>query len=252
MYDLPGYVWAMTLGGVIGILLTTSYVLYRGGVEIGLSRTKAIGVGLASYVLLGGWLVASGLLAWSGAYLQGSGDVRPWLGLAAVSVLAGVLLAGRIPLVSRILAHPGTLSLLVLPNVFRIFGSTFLTVMALGHLPAVFALPAGLGDIAAGAAAPFLAWRLARGDRRGAVSFHLFGILDLAVALAIGYLAGLGPVQLIHVAPSTEALGMLPLVLVPTVAVPLIIGLHVLSLTRLHAMARAEVRHASEPLPAAG
>jgi len=56
-------------------------------------------------------------------------------------------------------------------------------VMAQGHLPAAFALPAGLGDIALGVSAPFVARRLAHGTGRiGAVRFNVLGILDLIVA----------------------------------------------------------------------
>jgi hypothetical protein len=155
-----------------------------------------------------------------------------------------VLLATRIPLLSRILAHPKTLALLAIPHTWRIGGITFLTVMALGHLPAVFALPAGLGDIAIGLAAPFIARRLARGDRRGAVRFHVLGIVDLIVALTIGFLAGLGPFRPFEITPTTEALGLLPLVLIPTAAVPLVIALHIVSLRRLRQMARFEVSQA--------
>jgi hypothetical protein len=54
----------------------------------------------------------------------------------------------------------------------------------------------------------------------------------LAVAVTIALLATLGPV---HVTPSTEALTLLPLILVPTVAVPLAVALHVVSLRRLRA-----------------
>ena len=53
----------------------------------------------------------------------------------------------------------------------------FLLTMALGHLPALFALPAGLGDIAAGIAAPLVARRLAQGTgRRAALWFKKPGI----------------------------------------------------------------------------
>jgi hypothetical protein len=244
MYDLPGYVWALVLTTVIGILATTSLVLYLGAIAAGLSRRTGIAVAVAAYVLLGGWLVASGLLARVGVYAGESGLNGPWLVVAFTGFLASVLLATRIPVVSRILAHPKTLQLLTILNTWRIGGITFLIVMALGHLPAVFALPAGLGDIAIGLAAPVIAGRLARGDRRGAVRFHVLGILDLIVALAIGFLAGLGPFQPFQITPTTEPLGLLPLVLIPTVAVPLVIALHIVSLRRLHAMAKSELDHA--------
>jgi hypothetical protein len=125
--------------------------------------------------------------------------------------------------------------------------------MALGRLPAIFALPAGLGDIAAGLAAPLVARRLAQGTgRRRAVWFHLFGILDLVVALGIGFLAGLGPWRPLEVTPSTEALSLLPLVLVPTTAVPLAIALHLVALRRLRAAARPAEDRREQVLAAAG
>jgi hypothetical protein len=66
----------------------------------------------------------------------------------------------------------------------------------------------------------------------------VLGILDLVVALSIGFLAGLGPYRPLDVTPSTEPLALLPLALVPTVAVPLTIALHIMSLRRLHTAAR--------------
>jgi hypothetical protein len=134
-----------------------------------------------------------------------------------------------------------------------VVGVTFLLVMAQGHLPAVFALPAGLGDIAAGLAAPFVARRLAHGGgRTRGVWFNLFGILDLVVALGIGFLAGLGPWRPLEVTPSTEPLSLLPLALVPTVAVPLAIALHLVSLRRLRAAAQPEDHRTGDLLPAGG
>jgi hypothetical protein len=109
----------------------------------------------------------------------------------------------------------------------------FVIVMALGDLPWIFALPAGLGDIAIGLSAPFVARALDRDEAlERAVRFNVLGIVDLVVALTIGFLAGLGPVGL-GVTPTTEPLALLPLALVPTVAVPTALTLHVVSLARL-------------------
>jgi hypothetical protein len=117
-------------------------------------------------------------------------------------------------------------------------GGVFLIAWGLGELPAVFAVPAGLGDIAVGVSAPIVAWRLSRGRRAGAVWFNVLGIVDLAVAVSIGFLAGLGPTALLHVTPSTEAVTTLPLALIPTTAVPLAIGLHLVSLRGLSVRVR--------------
>lgn len=130
----------------------------------------------------------------------------------------------------------------------------FLILLAQGHLPAVFALPAGIGDVAVGMSAPFLARRLARSDLSGAYRFNVLGIADLVVALGIGFLAGLGPIRIFHGAASTVALGQLPLALIPTVAVPTAIALHVASLVQLRrspAARRRPLRFGRQPKAAA-
>ena len=253
MYDLPSYVWALVLAGVIGIPAITCLMLYRGAIAAGLSRRTATTVAGMAAAVLGGWLVASGLVARAGVYHQPSGQAAPWFGAAVAGTLLGLLAATRIPVVARILAAPGSAARLALPHTLRVVGVTFLLVMAQGHLPAVFALPAGLGDIAAGLAAPFVAWRLAHGGgRRRAVWFNLFGLLDLIVALGIGFLAGLGPWRPLEVTPSTEPLSLLPLALVPTVAVPLAIALHLVSLSQLRTAAQPEDDRTGDLLPAGG
>src|SRR5215208_5145519 len=63
MYELPGYVWALVLAGVIGIPAATCAVLYRSAVIAGVSRRAATVVAATTAAGLGGWLVVSGLLA---------------------------------------------------------------------------------------------------------------------------------------------------------------------------------------------
>jgi hypothetical protein len=236
MYELPIYVWALVLVGAIGIPAATAAVLYRGALAAGVGRRAATAVTVTAAAMLGGWLVVSGLLAGAGVYGQDPGDAVPWFLVAVAGTLISLLLATRIPLVSRILADPGTPARLALPHTLRVVGVLFLILMAQGHLPAAFALPAGLGDIAIGVAAPFVARRLARGTgRSGAVRFNVLGILDLIVAGIIGFLL----LGLVEVTPSTAPLTLLPLALVPTAAVPLAVALHIVSLSRLHSAARS-------------
>ncbi len=237
MYDLPTYVWALVLIAAIGFPVATGIVLYRGAVETRIGRGTAIAVSVAAVIVLGGWLVISGLLAGAGVYRQDPGETVPWFLVAVGGTLIALLLATRIPLISRILADPGTPARLALPHSLRVVGVSFLIVMALGHLPAAFAMSAGLGDIAIGVAAPFVALQLARGTgRAGAVVFNVLGILDLVVAGILGFLL----FQLVEVTPSTAPLFVLPLALIPTVAVPLSLALHIVSLRRLRAAAKAE------------
>jgi len=117
---------------------------------------------------------------------------------------------------------------------------TFLIVMALGKLPAVFALPAGLGDIAIGFEAIYVARSLRRGVvGRRAVWFNILGLLDLVVATVIGVTAAPGVAHMLSLSPSTAQIGLLPLVLIPTTVVALAVALHVLSLRRLAVAAQS-------------
>ncbi|MCI0635113.1 MAG: hypothetical protein L0206_14565 [Actinobacteria bacterium] len=241
MYDQPSYVWALVMIGVLGIPAVTSWALFQGAIAAGTRRRTAWLVGGGAAYLFAAWIVASTILASTGVYQGDPGKVAPWFGIAVAGALTAFLMATRIPLVSRILDEPGMLARLAIANVFRVVGVSFLIAMALGDLPWVFALPAGLGDIAAGIAAPFVARKLSRGQGyRDAVRFHWYGIGDLVLALTIGFFAGLGPWLLIDIAPTTEALALLPLALVPTTAVPLTITLHIVSLQRLRAVTRRE------------
>jgi len=182
------------------------------------------------------------VIASSGGYDTPLGQGVPWMPIAVVGSLAVLLALTRVPVVAQALAAPDMLSRLQLPHAFRVAGIVFLIAMALGRLPALFAVPAALGDIATGIAAPMVARRLARGTgRRSALWFTAFGILDLVVALTLGALIRY---QLIDVTPSGHAITELPLVLIPTVAVPLMLALHITSIRALTRPARTAPRAA--------
>jgi hypothetical protein len=235
MYDVPALVWVVVLAGAIGIPAWTCVELYRGAQGAGLGRRPAALVSGGAAVLLGGWLAVSALLADRLVYHQNPGQTKPWLAVALLGVLGTLLAATRIPLVARVLAAPGTTARLILPHTLRLAGASFLIVMALGHLPAIFAVPAGLGDIAIGLAAPPVAGALARGAHRPAFWFNVLGLLDLVVAVGIGVTVGY---RIVEVTPSGEPLSLLPLALIPTTAVPLLLALHIVSLRQLATAAR--------------
>jgi hypothetical protein len=238
MYDPPFYMWAITIAGSAAIAATTCVVLYGGAQKAGLGRGRAALLAGAAAVLLGGWIAASAVIADHGWY--STLGKLPWLPVAAVGFTATLLALSRIPVVTRSLTAPGMASRLLLPHSFRVAGVFFLLYLALGHLPALFALPAGLGDIAAGIAAPFVARRLARGTgQRAATRFNVFGLADLVTALTLGALTGY---QLIHVTPSAAAIGELPLALIPTATVPLLFVLHITSLSTREKATRPALR----------
>jgi hypothetical protein len=110
-----------------------------------------------------------------------------------------------------------------------------------GVLPGVFAWPAGLGDIAIGITAPWVAYTLVHrpGFATGRVFFlwNLLGILDLVVAVSVG---GLSSALAAGVAGevTTGPMAQLPLVLIPANFVPIFVMLHLAALfqARWHAL----------------
>ena len=249
MYDPPGYLWAIIIAGITAIPAATCLALYGGAARAGLGRTRAALLAGGAAVVLGGWFTASAVIAGHGWYHTRLGHGVPWMPVAVVGFFGALLALSRIPVVARALAAPGMESRLELPHAFRVVeGSAFLALMGLGHLPALFALPAGVGDIAAGIAAPLVASRLAHGGGRRAALWHnAFGMTDLVVALTLGTLTGF---QLVNVTPPGTLISELPVALIPTAAVPLLFALHV---TSVRALARAPrtPRPATAPLTAA-
>ncbi|HUH71558.1 MAG TPA: hypothetical protein VLZ05_23355 [Mycobacterium sp.] len=237
MSTLPMYVWAMVLVGLIGTTATICVMLWHGALTAGLGRGTATRVSSAVVICWGTWVLASVLLADADIYRFEPTRPVPWLPVGMVGALAAALLFARIPVVSRILAQLDGLWRLTVPQIFRVVGATFLVVMALGQLPAVFALPAGLGDIAIGVEAVFVACNLRRGVvGQQAVWFNILGLVDLVVALGIGFAAAPNAIRLLLVSPSTQAVSLLPVVLIPTTVVPLAAALHLASLRTLRAV----------------
>ena len=250
MYDPPGYLWVITIAGVVAILAATCVVLYGGAERAGLGRRRAALLAGGAAAVLGGWFTASAVIAGHGWYHTRLGHGVPWMPVAVVGFLGLLLALRQIPVVARALTAPGMLHRLELPHSFRaVDGVAFLLIMASGHLPALFALPAGLGDIAAGIAAPLVAYRLAQGTgRRAALWFNAFGMTDLIVALTLGAVTAY---QLIHLTPSGAPISELPLAVVPTVGVPLLFAIHITSVTGLLRARRTPKPVTAAPLTAA-
>ena len=119
---------------------------------------------------------------------------------------------------------------------WRVLGGGFLMLYAFGHLPGVFAFPAGVGDVAVGLGAPFAAIALARGnlrlDSRKMLSVHISGLLDFAVAVSLGIMARNYIPGLVE-GVTSSAMGELPLVLIPAFGVPSFIILHLIVLVQI-------------------
>jgi hypothetical protein len=231
MYHAPPYIWLFTITEITAFPLATSVVLFGGAQRAGLGRHRAALIAIASVLIFGGWFTASGVIAGHGGYHARLGHGVPWLPVVFIGFVSALLALSRIPVVARAITAPRMVSQLIHPHSFRVAGVVFLLLMIQGHLPALFALPAGLGDIAVGIAAPGVARVLAEGTgRRRAIWFNALGLTDLIVAMILGAVVGY---RLLSITPSGAPISELPLALVPSAAVPLLFTLHVISLVSL-------------------
>src|SRR5690242_13631539 len=109
---------------------------------------------------------------------------------------------------------------------WRFAGLGFLFLYAYKVLPGSFALPAGLGDMAVGFAAPWMILGLARqpdfAASRAFVRWNWLGILDLVVALGLGGSMAMTAPGTISTAP----MATLPLLIVPVFLAPFFMMLH--------------------------
>jgi hypothetical protein len=201
-------------------------VMWRARTSDQTARVAAI-----SGIVLLAWLVGTGILAWRGFYLPPVSGPPP-VGVQLTVALIGMALALMwSPSLRSVLTNQKNLVRL---NVWRLVGAVFVTLMFTDQVPALWALPAGLGDVAIGATAFWVAGRLDEpGGARRAVAFNLLGLLDLVVAVGLGMTVSPGPTQLFQLTPSGEVLTHFPLVLVPTFLVPLAVMVHVVSLRQL-------------------
>ncbi len=119
--------------------------------------------------------------------------------------------------------------ILTATQTWRLIGFTFVLLQARNVLPAIFALPAGYGDMFIGATATLVAWQLATPSHRNSFIFwQLLGITDLVTAVSLGTTARLIDPS----GPSMVAMTVLPLSLFPTFLVPLFTIFHVISIAQ--------------------
>jgi hypothetical protein len=135
--------------------------------------------------------------------------------------------------------------ILTLAQTWRILGVTFVILEARQVLPAIFALPAGYGDIAIGATAWLAALKFANpGHRYSFIVWQALGIVDLIVAVSLGTTARLLSPQ----GSSMVAMTVLPLSLVPTFLVPLFLIFHVICIVQAKAWTASYTRSTATPV----
>ena len=200
-----------------------------------LAPRRRLGLWLAIVVPYTLWLAIIWSVAINGVFRPGS-NTPPLVPLAIfLPVIVGAPILLRSKRIGEVLdAMPA--SWLIGLQVYRVLGGIFLVGWARGAIPALFALPAGIGDVTTGLLALPVAYSLVSrngGAVGGAIAWNIFGLLDFTIAVGIGLVTAPGPFQLIVPSIPNTGLGLYPTVLIPAFAVPSSILLHVLSLRQL-------------------
>jgi hypothetical protein len=187
------------------------------------------GIRLRLTLVLSAWLVLVLSLGAAGAFAGRPGT--PPIGIA-VGVAAPLLVFfASLRLSQSFRAFVLSLDSRLIAGVqaWRWAGLGFLSLYAYKVLPGMFALPAGLGDMAIGITAPWMLVSLLRqpgfAASRAFVRWNVLGILDLVVALSLGTLSA----ALSTGAPgeiTSGPMGRLPLLVIPAFLVPIFLMLH--------------------------
>jgi hypothetical protein len=240
---IPAIPWYITLI-VLAVNLTIAVAVWRivasGAARSGPPPATQRKVRIGTALFLGGWLGAALLLAPAPGSLPARDPfyLTPLIPLFVAVGLGGAFLALSLSPALRRVIGAASLPAMIGVQFYRTIGLVFIVLLGLGQLPAHFALPAGWGDIAIGVAAPFVALALIRGIPGAialAVSWNVLGLLDLVIAVGMGtgFLAPFLAPELGPRVPPAAAMGVFPLILVPTFAVPVSVLLHLLALGRL-------------------
>jgi hypothetical protein len=174
--------------------------------------------GPATYLVLAGWagLVTAAIVA---GVFAGDGASRVLLPAAQAIPLAAVAVLYRAWPRFRNYLLALDLRLVLAAQLWRVIGVAFLFALAFGQLPAGFAVPAGIGDLATGIAA--LAVVLSLGNRsltrRRLYAFTALGVTDFLVANATGLTL------------EPPALTVWPLAIFPTLMIPFFAVLHLVA-----------------------
>jgi hypothetical protein len=199
---------------------------------------------LVTYAFSGG-SIQKGALIGIGFLLQGG--FMTWVCLANIPASLGPFGALIIPVFWIIpsiilfscrtwfLDKPLSQHLLISLQLCRAIGAVFLFEMMRGNIPGIFALPAGIGDIAVAliAAAVLLRYRgLKTIPAHAIILVIISGVVDFLSAFFFGFSSSVGPFQ-IFFPEIINNVNQFPVGMIPLFLVPYAIFFHTLSLLNL-------------------
>ena len=127
---------------------------------------------------------------------------------------------------------------LVLIHSWRMLGMGFVFLYFHDRLPAVFAIPAGLGDALVAISALLLGISLYEGrlPRRRVLLWNSFGVLDFLVAVSTGVLSRTDGMLYLATQPGSDIMSTFPLAMIPGFAAGLYFATHLMIYLKLRAL----------------
>ncbi len=203
----------------------------RGGIRL------AVAVGLTI------WLLIVLSLGAAGAFVVAPGTAPLPIAIGVAGPLLLFFAWLRLSQTFREFVLSLDLRLIAGMQAWRWAGLGFLSLYTYKVLPGVFALTAGLGDMAIGVTAPWMMLALARepgfAARGTFIRWNILGILDLVTAVSIAAVSALltcGAPGESSLAPMTS----LPLLLIPVFLVPFFLMLHATALMQSRQVIRSQ------------
>jgi hypothetical protein len=199
----------------------------------------------AVFVALAMWFGLVFVLASQGAFVAGAGS-PPLPIFFGVAIPLALFLAAYFGLKAfRDFILGADLRFVAAIQAWRWAGLGFLSLYVNGILPGLFALPAGLGDMAIGFSAPWIVLSLVRNPlfaaSRRFMIWNILGIIDFVVAVSTATLSsGAFPVISALIGNvTTSPMARLPLVLIPAFMVPFFTMLHLTALFQARQLAHS-------------
>ncbi|MEM7699370.1 MAG: hypothetical protein AAF236_13315 [Verrucomicrobiota bacterium] len=212
----------LTLFIVLAAMLVTPLYLFATFAFSGASLKRGLLIGVIA------------LVAGAGMFLVCLFGVPDRLGLPGNLIIPVAWLAPSIVLLLTrrwVLADPLSSRWLIGLQLWRAIGGVFLIEMMRGHLPGIFAHPAGWGDLLVALVALVILLRFRDGQPIPAKAIHLvgvLGVLDFAGAFFFGFFSSETPLQLFSFENPNQVI-LFPTGLVPLFLVPYAIFFHTLA-----------------------
>ena len=228
------FVQVFTAGPAVALSILVMALVARSAGAIGRPQNLYV---IAGALVLAAWFGVSTAIAGAGGFSAAvTGNLAiPLLAIAlTLPVAVGVIVGLTSPAIRRLISESSIQPGVIAVNALRIIpGSAFVVIGLLGVLPAIFAVPAGAGDVLVGSGA-LLAYRWISAGRWGrALAWNVLGLVDFVNAATLGLVTTPGLLHVLQTNPTSALFWMLPLAIVPIFMVPIYTLLHLVSLRYL-------------------